>query len=355
MAVMTEELVPVLEDARHAHTAVLDRFRADATVTPPGAHRQLLERRAEEIRSSVQRIKRQERALHPRGVMDSAASVTRSVSRGVARTAMLPLTFASVVGRAMLPGGGPAGPRQLLRNTEDEYAAAARALAACRAGEVVAEQVDDQLTADLLGSLRRQDEELLQELENSLTEHARAVATATNGSVPREGQGGSGGLADAAAQAIQATFDLARDVARHGVQRSLGAAEEARRKTPVPGAVAEEVLGAVRREEDLPIPGFSQLSTEQITRRLRSLSQLDLTVIEGYERTHANRRRVLEAIEQLHEATPWTGYDALDADDIIASLRDAPTGVARQVREYEQRHRQRQEVVSAAETRVSSA
>ncbi|KOV77490.1 hypothetical protein ADL01_15865 [Streptomyces sp. NRRL WC-3618] len=353
MAVMTEELVPVLEDARHAHAAVLDRFRADATVTPPGAHRQLLERRAEEIRSSVQRIKRQERALHPRGVMDTAASVTRSVSRGVARTAMLPLTFASVIGRAILPGGGPAGPRQLLRNTEDEYAAAARALAACRAGEVVAEQADDQLTADLLGSLRRQDEELLQELENSLTEHARAVATATNGSASREGQGG--GLSDAAAQTIQATFDRARDVARHGVQRTLSAAEEARRKTPVPGAVAEEVLGAVRREEDLPIPGFSQLSTEQITRRLRTLSQLDLTVIQGYERTHANRKRVLKAIEELHEATPWTGYDALDADDIIASLGDAPTGVARQVREYERRHRQRQEVVSAAETRVSSA
>jgi len=353
MAVMTEELVPVLEDARHAHAAVLDRFRADATVTPPGAHRQLLERRAEEIRSSVQRIKHQERALQPRGVMDTAASVTRSVSWGVARTAMLPLTFASVVGRAILPGGGPAGPRQLLRNTEDEYAAAARALAACRAGEVVAEQADDQLTADLLGSLRRQDEELLRELENSLTEHARAVATATNGSASREGQGGT--LADAAAQTIQATFDRARDVARHGVRRTLSAAEEARRKTPVPGAVAEEILGAVRREEDLPIPEFSRLSTEQITRRLRTLSQLDLTVIQGYERTHANRRKVLKAIEALHEATPWTGYDALTADDIIAGLRDAPTGVARQVREYERRHRQRQEVVSAAETRVSSA
>ncbi|KUM67083.1 hypothetical protein [Streptomyces curacoi] len=352
MAVMTEELVPVLEDARQAHAAVLDRFRADATVTPPGPHRQMLERQAAEVQISVQRIKRQERELQPRGVLGTAVGVTRSISRGAVRTVMLPLTIGSKIVRGMLPGGGPADPRQLMRNAEDEYAAAARAMAACRAGEVLAEHVDDQPTADLLGSLRRQDEELLQELENSLTEHARAVASATNGYRPREGQGG--GLADAAAQTVRTAFDRARDVAERGVRRARGAAEGAGREMPEPGPMAEEVLGAVRREEDLPIPGFSQLSTHQIERRLRTLSQLDLTVVEGYERAHAHRKRVLDAIEQLREAEPWTGFDAMDTAEITASLQDAPTGVARQVLEYERRHRQRQEVISAAEARVSA-
>jgi hypothetical protein len=111
--------------------------------------------------------------------------------------------------------------------------------------------------------------------------------------------------------------------------------------------MAEEVLGAVRREEDLPIPGFSRLSTEQIKERLHTLSQLDLTVIDGYERAHAHRKRVLEAIEELRESEPWTGYDAMDTAEIIAGLEDAPDGVARRVAQYEQRHRRRQEIMSS--------
>ncbi|WP_159054259.1 hypothetical protein [Streptomyces sp. AS58] len=50
---VSEELVPVLEDAHQAHAAVLDRFRADATITPPGPHRQMLERQAAEVQVSL--------------------------------------------------------------------------------------------------------------------------------------------------------------------------------------------------------------------------------------------------------------------------------------------------------------
>ncbi|MFE9442153.1 hypothetical protein ACFYO2_24840 [Streptomyces sp. NPDC006602] len=352
MAVMAEELVPVLEDARQAHTAVLDRFRADAAVTPPGAYRQMLERQATEVQVSLQRIQHRVRDLRPRGILDTAAGVTRFVSHGAVRTVMLPLTITTGIVRDMLPGGGPADARQLLRNAEDEYAAAARALAACRAGEVLAEQVDDEDTAELLGALRRQDEELLQALEDSLAEQARAVVASTNGSGPRGNH--HGGVADTAGRTMRTVVDRARHVARSGVRRASGAdTTRTVRGVPEPGPMAEEVLGAVRREEDLPIPGFSQLSTEQIQRRLPSLSQLDLTVIEGYEHAHARRKRVLDAIEKLRGAEPWTGYDAMHADDVVASLQDAPSDQARQALEYEQRHRRRQKVISAAQTRVS--
>jgi hypothetical protein len=351
MAVMAEELVPVLEDARQAHTAVLDRFRADAAVTPPGAYRQMLERQAAEVQVSLQRIQHRVRDLRPRGIFDTAAGVTRFVSQGAVRTAMLPLTIGTGIVREILPGG-PADARQLLRNAEGEYAAAARALAACRAGEVLAEQVDDEGTARLLGALRRQDEELLQALEDSLAEQARAVVASANGVGSRGNH--QGGVADAAGRTVRTAVDRARHVARSGVRRA-GGGDTTRtvRGVPEPGPMAEEVLGAVRREEDLPIPGFSQLSTEQIRRRLPTLSQLDLTVIEGYEHAHARRKRVLDAIERLRGAEPWTGYDALHTDDVVASLRDAPSDQARQVREYEERHRRRREVISAARARVS--
>jgi hypothetical protein len=350
MAVMTEELVPVLEDARQAHAAVLGRFRADATVTPPGPHRELLERKAAEVQVSVQRIQRQERALHPRGVLGTAVGVMSSVSLGAVRTAMLPLAIGSKVVRDMLPMGRPADPRQLMRNTEDEYAATARALAACRAGEVLAEQAGDAPTAALLGALRRQDEELLRELQDSLADRARAVAASADAS---GGEGRTADLADQAAQVIGVVLERAREIAERGIRRARGTAEGTAAETAEPTPIAEEILGAVRREEDLPIPGYNQLGTPEIERRLRTLSQLDLTVIEGYERAHAQRRRILDTIEQLRGVEPWTGYDAVNANEITASLLDAPSDVARQVLAYEQRHRQRREVISAAKARVS--
>ncbi|MFD7409782.1 hypothetical protein ACFV7R_46010 [Streptomyces sp. NPDC059866] len=342
----------MLEDARQAHAAVLDRFRADVTVTPPGPYRQMLERQTDEVRDSVHLIQDQVRQLQPRGVLGSAVDLTRFVSRGAARTAVLPLAVGSKVVTGMLRGRGPADARQLLRNVEDEYATAARALAASRAGEVLAEQVDDQATADLLGSVRRQDEELLQALEHSLAEHARAVAASTSGSRPGEGRGA--GLADAAGQTMRTAFERTRDVAQRGGRRARGAAEGAVREMPRPGRMAEEVQGAVTREEDLPIPGFSRLTAEKIEQRLRTLSQSDLTVIEGYERAHAHRKGVLDAIERLHAGEPWDGYDAMGPAEITARLQDAPVGVARQALEYERHHRQRQEVISAAEERIPS-
>lgn len=244
MAVVTEELVPALEDAREAHVAVLDRFRADASVTPPGPYRQMLESQADEVEVSLQRIHHQVRALQPRGVWDTAAGLARFVSRGAVRTAMLPLTIGARIVADVVPGRGPAGARRMLRNAEDEYAATARALAACRAGEVLAEQVDEPATAELLGSLRRQDEELLQALEDSLAEHARAVAASTNGFGP--GQSPNGGLADAAAKTVRTASGKVRDVAQRGVQKAKDAAEGAARETPRPTPMAEEVLGSVR-------------------------------------------------------------------------------------------------------------
>ncbi|MDL5199696.1 hypothetical protein [Streptomyces sp. ALI-76-A] len=152
----------------------------------------------------------------------------------------------------LLYGTGPADARQLLRNTEDEYAAAARALAASRAGETLVEHVEDQAAADALGSVRRQDEELLQALEHSLAEHARAVGTPTNGSRPAQG---GGALADAAVHTVRAVFERAREVTRRGGRQARGAAEGALRETAQPGRMAEDVQGAVTREEVCRLPG----------------------------------------------------------------------------------------------------
>jgi flagellar motility protein MotE (MotC chaperone) len=238
----------------------------------------------------------------------------------------------------------------MLRNVEDEYAVAARALVSCRAGESIAEQVHEQPTADLLGSLRRQDEELLEALEDSLAEHAQAVAAAANGR--RLPQGNGGGRSEAVTRTVRTAADRLQDAVRTGSRRARGAAEGAVREMPRATRMAQEVQGAVTREEDLPITRFSQLSIDEIQRQLRTLSQTELTVIEGYEHTHANRPGVLEAIEQLRGSEPWAGYHAMDPDQIAAQLQNVASSVARQVLEYERRHHRREKVISAAEARV---
>ncbi|UXY24254.1 hypothetical protein N8I84_40490 [Streptomyces cynarae] len=56
---------------------------------------------------------------------------------------MLPVEVAVAAMTEMADGERLAHERRLLKNAEDEYAAAARALAACQAGEKIAEQLHD--------------------------------------------------------------------------------------------------------------------------------------------------------------------------------------------------------------------
>ncbi|MGW3203996.1 hypothetical protein [Streptomyces sp. NPDC001135] len=296
---MTQTLIPVLEDARHAHAAARDRLRADAALAPPGTHRQMLERQADEMQGRVHRIEGHVRGLRPRGLLGGAADMARFAARTTFRTAMLPLAIGQKTVTGVMHGRGPADDQQLLRNTEDEYAAAARALASALAGEVLADQAQDHTTLHLLQELRDQDQELLALLEDYLARQARTVAAAGDGF--RVEQTANGGLAHAATRPLRAVADLLRQAARPG-QRPED--ERPGAEEPEVTAAAEQIQGAVSSEESLPIVGFSQLSVEDIERRLPSLTESDLRVLEGYERTHARRKHVLEAIERLSSSRP---------------------------------------------------
>ncbi|MGW2722695.1 hypothetical protein [Streptomyces sp. NPDC001492] len=291
---MPQTLIPVLEDARHAHAAARDRLRADAALAPPGTHRQMLEREADEMQDRVHRIEGHVRGLRPRGLLGDAADMARSAARTTWKAATLPLTVGQKTVAGVMHGRGPADDQQVLRNTEDEYAAAARALASARAGEVLADQAQDQTTLHLLQELRSHDQELLALLEDSLARQARIVAVAGNGF--RVEQTTHRSLADAATRPLRAVTDRLLQAARPG-QRPDDAEPVA--EEPEMTAAAEPIHGAVSSEQSLPIVGFSQLSVEEIERRLPSLSGSDLRVLDRYERTHARRKHVLEAIERL--------------------------------------------------------
>jgi hypothetical protein len=306
MAATTDALVPALEDAREAHAAVVDRFRTDVTITPPGARRQGLERQVAEAEDHLERLEDRVRELRPaRGALSTAAQFVRFAARGAVRVTMLPLQVAVAAVTEMADGERLASERRSLKNAEDEYAAAARAAAACQAGEEIAEQLHDRESADLLCLLRRQDEELLESLKENLSERARAVAVATNGQRPNQAEAAKGGgLLDTAMRTVRAAVARLRAAFRSSTRRVRGTAEGAWREMPSATRMAQEVQGAVTREEDLPIPGFSQLGITETQQRLSDLSPLQLTVIESWERAHSNRQAVLDAIDQVRRSKP---------------------------------------------------
>jgi hypothetical protein len=95
---------------------------------------------------------------------------------------------------------------------------------------------------------------------------------------------------------------------------------------------------------------YDSLSAEQVTSRLLELSQLELSKIHAYEKRHQDRKTVLDKIAALRAQEPWPGYDELTVADIrraISEIDDDARIAA--VRNYEQRHKQRQGVIELTE------
>ncbi|MGP4043888.1 hypothetical protein [Streptomyces sp. 2A115] len=314
MTVTTNALIPALEDARQAHAAVIDRFRSDVNVTPAGPHRSALEEHVSATQHNIDRIDEHIRALRPSRPLQDTVQSFRLLAGDAARLVRLPWEIGGLIASETVRGRRSADERRLLRNAEDEYAITARAVAASRAGQSIAEEAHDQAAADLFDALLRQDEELLRQLQDSLAEHAVAVAAEADGGQRSSAEGGPG--------------DAAIRVARH-------------------------LQGAVTGAENLPISGYEQLSITDITGQLRRLSQADLTVIEDYERAHAERPEILNAVERLRGSEPWPVYDDMTTEQIRARLHSADPAVAGQVLEYERGHRRRSAVITAAEGRIA--
>jgi hypothetical protein len=78
------------------------------------------------------------------------------------------------------------------------------------------------------------------------------------------------------------------------------AAKRARRSDPVDQLVraADRARRSVGVGFSLPISGYDDLTTSQVTARLDSLSPAELRKVRDYETRHANRKSVLEAIER---------------------------------------------------------
>ncbi|MFE2972836.1 hypothetical protein ACFXKC_56855 [Streptomyces sp. NPDC059340] len=323
MAVATDMLVPALREVREAEAALADRFKAHISVTPAGEHREVLERRVGDARGHVYRIDERLGTLKPRGLVQTVLENAFYITR---QAVQLPFDAAMSVPGAVLRGQGKATEEQLLKNVEDEYAVTAFAVAVCRAAERIAQEAQDAASTELLGSVRHDGEEALEELGSSLEQHAEAAVVAA------ETAGGVG--AAGAAQAVRDWSSWLRETAERmpGVDRLQGVPE-----------------GALITEGELPIPDYRSLGTRSILDRLPYLSQRDLATVGAYERSHAARPAVLSRIADLLGPEPWPGYDSMNAGEIRKRLGDAEESLTRRVLEYERRHQARSTVLVAAE------
>jgi bacterioferritin (cytochrome b1) len=288
MAALTDMLVPALREAREAEAALADRCRAHLAVTPVGEYREILERRVGDARGHMYRIDERLGKLQSSGlaktVLGSAWHLTGQAARAPFDRAMA-LPFTALLGRGMTTE------HQLLKNVEDEFAAAAFAVAACRAAERIARQTGDSVSSDLLGAIRREDEEAMDELGSSLEQRAEAVVSAATAE-----DGGSG-----VGQAVRAWRSWLRETVERlpGADRVQGVPE-----------------GGLITESELPIPDYRRLSALTVIDRLPHLSQVDLALVDAYERSHAGRPMVLSRITDLLGPVPWPGYDTMSADEV---------------------------------------
>lgn len=110
-----------------------------------------------------------------------------------------------------------------------------------------------------------------------------------------------------AAQARAEAADRAANAARAlaAEQRPTAAPTRAAREVGAPGVAADKVEQVSRqiaievpeRENDLPIPDFDNISLGSLRARLRSLSVEQLVVLREWEQAHANRLQVVTTLD----------------------------------------------------------
>ncbi len=99
------------------------------------------------------------------------------------------------------------------------------------------------------------------------------------------------------------------------------------------------------------IANYDARTADEITQRLRKLSQADLTKLEAHEKQGQKRSTVLKAIAALRGDPPWSGYDDLEVDEVNAEVKQRDGTSAARVLDYERGHKGRRTVIRSAERR----
>jgi hypothetical protein len=103
--------------------------------------------------------------------------------------------------------------------------------------------------------------------------------------------------------------------------------------------------GAAGDGDTLPFAGYDRLDDRQVMEGLSDHSQIELEAVESYERSHKDRKPVLDKLRFMRGREPLPGYDALSVEEIVAALEEADLATIKKVRGYERKFANRSEVL----------
>ena len=195
--------------------------------------------------------------------------------------------------------GSPAGrerEEKVLENAKDACATEALEIATYTALEHLARAVGDDATAKLAASIRADEERMLERVRASCrSSRERSCAPRSTDARP-------------------STSPRPARPTRSARRPTRQARAAARRPPPAPGAPdprCGDARGAARRPgrrppRDLAIPGYDDLTAEDIGGRLAGLSQSELATVDAYERTHGDRSTILSGSRRCGPTSPGT-------------------------------------------------
>jgi hypothetical protein len=100
----------------------------------------------------------------------------------------------------------------------------------------------------------------------------------------------------------------------------------------------------------LPIPDYDRIGEKDLIAELSKHSQVELTAIEAYERSHKERVPVFDKLRYLRGPEPLQGYDALGVKEILAGLEGVDSETLQTTRVYERKFQKRPDVLDEVAT-----
>jgi len=244
---------------------------------------------------------------------------------------------------------GSGGEEKVLKNAKDACATEALEIATYTAIERLARRVGDDETAELAASIRADEQQMLERILREIPKLTDAVVKADINGEPSYDVAATG-----AGETVRAAGEATTKAARKTAKQTKRTARNAR-KVPGVAQVEGEIKGAVASQSDLAIPRYDALTADDVVASLSGLSQIDLAKVDAYERKNQNRTTVLSRITSLRGDEPWAGYDELTASEIKAVLAEGDDERIKKVRSYERAHKNRASVLTAAEREHSNA
>jgi ferritin-like metal-binding protein YciE len=247
----------------------------------------------------------------------------------------------------LIRGGG--GEEKVLKAAKDACAAEALEIATYTALERLARSVHDEQTAELAASIRAEEQKMLERVLRAIPRLADAVVGAeVEGESTYE-------LSETGAADLVGELGKSAKRGAAKVQSETRRAARGARKVPGVARVEGQVKGVVAGEQDLGISGYDKLNASEIVAKLPNLSQVELAKVESYERRNQARTTIQTRIDSLQAKEPWPGYDELNADEIRSVLAESDEERIGEVRSYERAHKNRAGVLEATNREHVSA